>query len=162
MAQDHTISKDANIEEWFEGFINTLELHKLTLLTGTASKERESVYELLMSGDEKKMASFARAQSSMQFFKHIIIDYFKELAEQSVIPLKIALDFSDAKILVWAEIEDDDEATEDGLLTAEAKVNAAYHKNGFYISSTIVEKSDCLPIPTHYKEVQIREQKEIN
>ena len=58
---------------------------------------------------------------------------------------------SNSKLLVWSEIEDNDEDMEDALLIAEAKVNGKYQKDGFYINSTIVEKSDNLSIPNHYQ-----------
>ena len=61
------------------------------------------------------------------------------------------MDLSDASVLVWAEIADDDELMEDQLRLAQAKINAQYSQYGFYLSSTIVEESDCMPIPSHYQ-----------
>jgi len=76
-------------------------------------------------------------------------------SSKNVFPQKLAFDFSDAKILVWAQIKTEDVSTEDALILSEAEANSKYSDNGFYISSTIVEECDNLPIPSHYHEVKI-------
>ena len=60
---------------------------------------------------------------------------------------------SDSKILVWAVVDDNDEKTEDALIIAEAKVNGKYYEKGFYLNSTIIEKSDNLSVPPHYQKI---------
>ena len=57
-------------------------------------------------------------------------------------------------VLVWAEINDDDEQMEDKLILSEAKINAKYHLYGFDMESTIVETSDKLPVPNHYRSLK--------
>lgn len=68
-------------------------------------------------------------------------------------PLKLALGLSESKILVWSEIKDDDEETEDALLLIEAKINGKYRPFGFYVNSTIIEESDRISIPPHYQTI---------
>jgi hypothetical protein len=80
----------------------------------------------------------------------IVFDYWAELREKKDRFLKLGLAHADSKIFVWAEIEDDDESSEDLLLISEAKVNAKYFSKGFNIISTIVEKSDNIPLPKQY------------
>lgn len=99
------------------------------------------------------MALTSRIQSSLHFLGQLIIDYVNELKERQVEPRQLAMDMSDASVLVWAEINDDDEPTEDQLRLAQAKINARYNQYGFYLTSTIVEQSDCLPIPSHYQSI---------
>ena len=49
--------------------------------------------------------------------------------------------------MVWAEITDDDEDTENALLLTEAKVNAAYPNKGIHVSTFIVEERYGYPVP---------------
>ena len=95
--------------------------------------------------------------SSAFFIKNLIDSYFIELGERRARPNRVALELSNSKVLVWAEIENDDELTEDALILSAAKVNYAFSTFGFHISSTIVEVDDKLNVPKHYKEVFLKE-----
>ncbi|HYG37667.1 MAG TPA: hypothetical protein VD908_03565 [Cytophagales bacterium] len=142
------------IKPWFDELVTILGIHQISLETNTAPTEREDFYKKLITGKEEDIVSMNRASSSMYFIKSILVDYTTELKSRlKKPPLKLALDYSDEKVLVWAEVEDDDDGTEDALILAEAKVNSKYYTKGFNISSTIVEKSDGLTVPPHYKSI---------
>jgi hypothetical protein len=94
--------------------------------------------------------------SSAFFIKNLIDSYFIELIESNAKPNKIALELSDSKVLLWAEIANNDEPTEDALIMSAAKVNHKFSRYGFHISSTIVDEEDQLNIPKHYKEVSFQ------
>lgn len=108
--------------------------------------------EFEMTTEEKAMSDI-RESSSKFFIQSILKDYLQELKAHRRKPLKLAMALSDSKILVWAVINDNDEQTEDALLISEAKVNGKYYERGFYLNSTIVEKSDCLKTPPHYQTI---------
>lgn len=137
------------IREWFESFISSITVDKLMMETQTAPQEKSDFYKAVIY-NKPEAHSHARNTSSMFFLENILIDYLKELSSFGTIPQKLAFDFSDAKILVWAQVADDDDATEDALILSEARANSKYSDNGFYISSTIVEESDNLSVPSHY------------
>jgi hypothetical protein len=99
----------------------------------------------------------SKKTSSAFFIKNLIDSYFIELGERRARPNRVALELSNSKGLVWAEIENDDELTEDALILSAAKVNYAFSTFGFHISSTIVEVGDKLNVPKHYKEVFLKE-----
>ena len=99
----------------------------------------------------------SKKTSSAFFIKNLIDSYFIELGERRARPNRVALELSNSKVLVLAEIENDDELTEDALILAAAKVNYAFSTFGFHISSTIVEVGDKLNVPKHYKEVFLKE-----
>jgi hypothetical protein len=99
----------------------------------------------------------SKKTSSSFFIKNLIDSYFIELGERRARPNRVALELSNSKVLVWAEIENDDELTEDALILSAAKVNYAFSTFGFHISSTIVEVGDKLNVPKHYKEVFLKE-----
>ena len=99
----------------------------------------------------------SKKTSSAFFIKNLIDSYFIELGERRARPNRVALELSNSKVLVLAEIENDDELTEDALILSAAKVNYAFSTFGFHISSTIVEVADKLNVPKHYKEVFLKE-----
>ncbi len=143
-------NKDEKINKWFSDFIDDIKVDHFLLTTQTASVAKQRLYDAIISGDEESVARSVRETSSKYMVKKLVYDYLQELRNYNKIPLKLAFGLSDSKILVWSEINDDDELAEDALLLAEAKINGKYHSCGFYINSTIIEKSDRLPVPPHY------------
>jgi len=107
----------------------------------------------VMNNDKMKSLELVRESTSMNFIKELMVDYMKELQTHNKLPLKLAVALSDSKIIVWAEVDDNDEETEDALLLTEAKINSKYFQYGFYINSTILEKSDNLSIPPHFQTI---------
>jgi hypothetical protein len=152
------LSNDKNneqLDEWFGLLIQGIQTDHFLLKENIASEDTKNFYQAAMSGNELSMATQVRATSSRFFITKLVFDYLKEISTFKKIPLKLALGLSDSKIMVWSEINDDDEATEDALLLAEARVNNKYQSNGFFINSTIIEKSDNLKIPPHYQNISI-------
>lgn len=143
------------MEEWFEGLLNSLKVDQIQLQTGTADEEKMRLYGNMINGKYHEMFSDMRSNSSQFFIEHLVKEYLLELKNQNVKTIHLALELSDAKVLVWTEINDDDERSEDGLILSEAKINAKYSKYGFHISSTIVESSDSIPVPPHYSLIRI-------
>jgi hypothetical protein len=139
-------SDEIKRDRWFSDFISHLNADHFMLATDTASEDTKKFYDAFINEDEVAMSKLVRQQTSMSFIKRLIYDYLKELKQRKT-PLRLALSLSDSKILVWAEIENDDEVAEDALLLAEAKINAAYSQYGFYVDSTILEKRDNISTP---------------
>jgi len=77
------------------------------------------------------MHKYARKTSSAFFIKNLVDSYFMELGERKARPNRVALELSNSKVLVWAEIENDDEFTEDALILSAAKVNYAFSTFGY-------------------------------
>lgn len=146
--------KNAQMDKFFSHLLDTvvdgIKIDHLMITENVAPPETKEFYEGLQSGDAIRTLGSVRKMSSEVFIKSIVKDYITELGSFQRKPLKLALALSDSKLLVWSEIKDNDEKTEDALLLAEAKVNAKYHKSGFYLNSTVIEKSDNLKIPPHY------------
>jgi hypothetical protein len=142
------------MEEWFNDLIAQITTDKLLLETGTASEDKVKFYNTMMNGNELEVSKLSRSMTTMYFLKNLLVDYIQSINEFKAKPLHLALDLSDSKILVWAEIEDDDIVSENNLILTEAKLNSKYSEFGFYISSTIVEKSDSTEIPPHYKKLK--------
>lgn len=148
MQTQQKTSIEAINDEWFDEFIHTLRTHQLQLQTQTASEEMVKMYEILSSGNTDKIMKVGKDLAQQHFVRKIIIDYFIILSQE--LPNKLALDYDDSKVLIWAEINSEDELLERKLILAEAKINAKYHEFGFDMATTIVEDTDYLEVPSHY------------
>lgn len=74
-----------------------------------ASVEKKQLYERLMSGSIDEVVLDMKEKSTMHFVKKLVFDYFHELKELNVEPLKLIDHNTGVELLVWAEINDDDE-----------------------------------------------------
>lgn len=146
-------SDEGAINTWFERVIDDIRADHFMYTTGAVTPEKKLFYDDVILGTGEKAFADIREASSKYFISSILRDYLQELLSRNRKPLKLAMALSDSKILVWAIIKDDDELTEDALLLSEAKVNGKYYDKGFYLNSTIVEKSDNLSTPPHYQTI---------
>ena len=135
-------------DAWFEEFIAAIKTHQLQLETNTASTELKKLYDVAMFGSDNELAELSKISANQHFIKKVIVEYLKEILNK--MPIRLAFDLDDSELLVWAEINDDDEEMENFLLMAEAEVNSIFHKYGYDLTSTIVEVRDNLSIPNHY------------
>lgn len=144
-----TIGKD----EWFDEIIHNLKVDKFTISAGVASEETNQFYDVLKSGDALEIYLLHKNLSEKLIIKNILNFYYHQLIEQNVDFEKVAFDFTNTELLAWFEIKDNDEQSEDKILMAEAITNAKFYQAGFTVSAMIVEKSDFIKIPSHYKVV---------
>lgn len=149
------LDQTKDTEVWFDNMVANLRYDQSLIENKILEGDKREVYDALISGDHDFMHNYARQTSSAFFITNMVEAYFKELIQSKRKPNKIALELSNSKILVWAEIAEDDELMEDALILAEAKINAYFSKYGFHISSTIVEDADSLVVPEHYRNVTI-------
>ncbi|HUZ59243.1 MAG TPA: hypothetical protein VMU83_10710 [Hanamia sp.] len=137
---------------WFDEFIAMIRTHQLLLETNTATEDIKKIYGIAINGSDNQLAELNKISANQHFIKKIIVSYLNEI--ESRMPLKLAFDLDDSEVLVWAEIENNDDEAENFLLLAEASVNSDFHKYGYDLTSTIVEERDCLAIPNHYSLVK--------
>jgi hypothetical protein len=138
-----------SLDPWFDHLVATLRVHQVQLETETASPELKNLYEVILSGNSDQMAMLNKVSAQKHFVGRIVHDYIKLLGKR--LPRKLAFDFNDSEVLVWAEINDDDEDMEGFLIMTEAKINAKYHDFGFDMTTMLVEVCDQLPVPNHYQ-----------
>lgn len=143
------------LDQWFDSFIESLEADKFLLKEDLASHDTKHLYGILMDENIGEMMKISRATSTMYFIENMIKDYLLELKNKQVNVKKLALDMGTSRLLAWIELSNDDDASEDSLIMAEAKLNAKYYDDGFHISTTIVEERDSIPVPSHYHELSI-------
>ncbi|MBA4155651.1 hypothetical protein [Flavobacterium sp.] len=152
---DNNNSKIFNQETWFDEFVGSIRLDEQLLKNDLMEPEKKQMYQKLFDGNMEAVIVDARKMSTQYFISGLLNDYVKELSSMKHNPKKLGLELSNSKVLVWAEIYNNDEEAEKALILAQAKVNAQYSKYGFAISSTIVEECDQLAVPNHYHNVAI-------
>lgn len=153
--QKSTISVE-NISGWFEKLINEIQVDKLQMELGIADSKKSAFYETFIKGDQDEILRSVRNQANEYFIERIVKAFVAEVASRNALPLKLAFSLSPSTILAWAEIKENDEATEDQLLLAEAKVNSFASTYNFNLDTMIVEDADELPLPPHYIEVRFK------
>jgi hypothetical protein len=136
---------------WFDDFVATLRSHQIQMEADVNASEIRKIYEPLIAGNIEQIAKMSKETAQKYFVLSIMNEYVTLLKEGVEKINKLAFDFNDSLVLIWAEINDDDEEMEKRLILTEAQVNAKYHNNGFDVTSTIVEQSDKLNIPNHYR-----------
>jgi len=136
-------------EQWFDELVATLRTHQMMIETQIADQDTKKVYDTLMGCNALDVAHLSRDLSQRQIIGSILWDYLKTIKDNK--PQKLAFDYNDSEVLVWAQIDENDEHLEKQLYLAEALVNAKYHQYGFDMTSMIVENCDGITIPNHYK-----------
>lgn len=144
-----------DFESFFDELVGNLRYDEQMLRIGTLDEEKVNFYEAAVLGNQEFIFKQMKQGSSIYFISKMMPYYLNELIKSGSFPKKLALEMSDNRILVWAEIKENDEAMENALILSESKTNAKFSEFGFSISSTIVEDCDNLKIPSHYKEIPI-------
>lgn len=136
---------------WFDQLVNDIRVDEQLYANDLLTEPKKKMYNDLMTGNVEEMVKSLNENASKYYISNLLNDYITEIKQSKNNFKQIGLELSNKKILVWAELIDDDIATEKKLILAQAKVNAKYSEFGFSISSTIIEESDGLIIPSHYK-----------
>lgn len=161
MNQEHQItnrSKSKGTKEWFDSVVSSLRVDQLALEEGVATDEKTDFYHSMIHGS----AMDHLRQGSEIFHGEVTLmvlkNYLQGLAPIATKLTSLAFDFTGTKLLVWAEIKEEDEAVEDHLILLEARLNVEHSEVNFGVSTTIVEEVDSFPIPDHYCPVGIEEE----
>jgi hypothetical protein len=153
-----TTTSPQQITDWFDNLLNDIEVDKIQMELGVANKDKAEFYKHLMDGNSEEVFKTIRFSASQALIEKIVKLFVFEVSSRKAFPSKLAFALTPATIRVWAEVNDDDEKCEDEILLAEATVNAYARGFGFSVDTMIVETSDKLPVPSHYKEIKIVDQ----
>lgn len=142
-------SNQTGINDWFDSFVAMLRSHEVQLETNTAPDELKTFYENAISSNVEELVKFSKEKVQKFYITKMLVTYLEELKPN--FPPKLAFDLKDSEVLVWAEINEDDEEFETRLILTEAKVNALFHDHGYDVVTTIVENGDGISIPEQYQ-----------
>ncbi len=139
-------------ENWFNDFIHSLEVKKLTYSSNTLSKEDQSFFEGMATKNHDLLLENMLVSIQKYYFTKILSEFFQILLVQkeSGMPKKVAFNHKGKQIMAWLETPNGDEQQEDNIFIAEAVVNSKFANTGFSISATVVEEEDNLEVPGHY------------
>lgn len=139
------------LDLWFENLIEQLRTDRTAINCGTATKEKEDFYSKFVTKSVDEIVNDNRKVLIMNYIELALKAYNEKLKEYDSKPLKVAFNFADSKVYVFAIIDNDDEKSENALFLSEAYVNAKFREYGVHLSTTILEKEDNYEIPDHYK-----------
>lgn len=135
---------------WFEKYISHIRVDQLQMELGVADTEKTELYKNAIEGNYEEVFKRIRSETSQMLIQKVVNFFLVELFNRRALPEKLAFSLTPATIIVWAEIKDNDEQVEDAILLAESKVNAYARQFDFSVDTMIVEKSDAIPVPSHY------------
>lgn len=139
------------LDVWFESIIEQLRADRTAISCGIAPKEKEEFYTKFVTKPSEEILNDSRKIIVMNFIEKALKVYNDKLVMYDRKPLKLAMNFADSKVYIFAIIDNDDEKTEDALLLSEAYVNSIFREYGIHFTTTILEKDDNYSIPDHYK-----------
>ena len=157
-----TVSNKSKVEPqspesiWFNQLVNDIRVDEQLLANDLMPESKKKMYDDMISGNVDEVVKSINETASKFYITNLLRDYISELITYEANYKQMGLELSNKKILVWAELFDDDFASEKKFILAQAKVNAKYCDFGFSVSSTIIEESDELIIPNHYKLIPTR------
>ena len=151
--QQSTIPSE--VSHWFENLIGAIRVDQLQIETGTADSKKSKFYQQAIAGNTDEILMSLRRDTNQHFINNIIQNFMYEITTRKALPKKLAFSLSPATILVWAEIADDDERTEDEILLAESKINSIAKQYDFNLDTMIVEQSNNIEVPPHYIPVKL-------
>jgi hypothetical protein len=138
----------SNIAEWFDERVNFLRQHQQEIELDVANGGTRRLFESMMKGDLEEISLHNIQMGQRHFISQMLTQY---LILVSDLPFrKLAFGANYSALLIWAEINDGDEATENALTRAGSKILGQYGDYGFEVLDMIVEASENLKIPTNY------------
>lgn len=155
-----TTSQNQQVADWFENLIADIRVDQIQIEAGVADTDKAEFYRNLMSGKQDEVFKKIRFEASQLLIERVVKTFIAELSSRKCFPEKLAFALTPSTIMVWAEINDDDDRVEDGILLSESKVNAFAKQYDFALDTMIVEKSDKLEVPSHYYPVNIRKKQQ--
>jgi hypothetical protein len=140
-------------EPWFKNLISGMRPEQLHFQSVMDDENTKALYQHLVAEDGAIFQNIRR-DATQVLIKNVILKFLQEVLERNALPDTLAFSLTPAAILVWAEIDDDNEVLEDNILLAETKTNAYANQFDMSIETLVVEKSDLLQVPTHYIEIK--------
>ncbi len=149
-------TNDVKITTWLESVMHDMQVEKLKHEGNVLNEKTKKLYSELASGELQTITSMMQSQANDYYRKNITIGFLDKVINSPEIDLtKLGVNYSQNSVLIWAEIKDNDSKTERELILLKADLNAKYSSFGYRTSITIVENSDCLSIPSNYKQLAL-------
>jgi hypothetical protein len=149
-----TDSADKRTHEFFSDIVTKLNVTEFLYNIKGLSEREYQMWSAAINKNLEPMMFSSRIATNVMCANKAFEQFMLALRMEKNVKLrKLAVDISRSKLFVWAEVEDDDETSMRSILYADSVANLKMEDLGFSVSATVVEKSDCVPVPSHYVKV---------
>ena len=147
-------SADKSAHEFFSDIVTKLNVTEFLYNIKGMSEREYQMWSAAINKNLEPMMLSSRIATNVMCANKAFEQFMLALRMEKNVKLrKLAVDISKSKLFVWAEVEDDDDASMRSILYADSVANLKMEDLGFSVSATVVEKSDCVPVPSHYVKV---------
>ena len=142
---------DQKAHEFFSDLVTKLNVTEFLYNIKGMSEKEYQMWNAAINKDLVPMMMRSRVDTNIICIRKAFDEFMLALrSEKDVTLRKLAVDMSRNKLFVWAEVNDDDEQSLRSILYADSVANLKIEELGCYITATVVEKSDNVPVPSHY------------
>lgn len=145
-----------NKETGFDYFIDQVAAYvkgeELEITAGVAPTQKKEIWEQILKGNYLPMLKVNQNNNNEILGVQIALSFIQNLkAIHKSKPHKLALSQKNNKVYIWAEIADGDDETMEAILASVIDANFEHRDSGISLSPMIVEQSDNLSVPAHFK-----------
>lgn len=145
-----------NQETGFDYFIDQVAAYikgeELEITAGVAPTQKKEIWEQIFKGNYLPMLKVNQNNNNEILGVQIALSFIQNLqATHKTKPHKLALSQKHNKVYIWAEIVDGDDETMEAILASVIDANFEHRDSGISLSPMIVEQSDNLSVPAHFK-----------
>ncbi|MBL7811947.1 MAG: hypothetical protein JNL57_06950 [Bacteroidetes bacterium] len=145
-------NQESGFDQIIDQVVAYVKGEELEISSGVAPRHKQEIWEQLFKGNLLPMLKLQQNQNNEVLGAQLAIGFLRRLVlEYKTTPQKLALSQKNNKVYVWAEIQDDDEASMDAILAATIDTNFEHRDSGLTLSPMIVEQREMIPVPPHYK-----------
>ncbi len=156
MRMETEIINTKNKETGFDYFIDQVAAYikgeELEITAGVAPTQKKEIWEQILKGNYLPMLKVNQNNNNEILGVQIALSFIQNLkAIHKSKPHKLALSQKNNKVYIWAEIADGDDETMEAILASVIDANFEHRDSGISLSPMIVEQSDNLSVPAHFK-----------
>jgi len=145
-----------NQETGFDYFIDQVAAYikgeELEITAGVAPTQKKEIWEQIFKGNYLPMLKVNQNNNNEILGVQMALSFIQNLNEtRKTMPKKLALSQKHNKVYIWAEIADGDDEMMESILAAVIDANFEHRDSGMSLSPMIVEQSDNLTVPSHFK-----------
>jgi hypothetical protein len=145
------VKKDS-VKEFIDQLLHVLSTDKMMHETNTMGNELTKFYNEFASGNIDTILKSNMQAAIEMFEKQLLLEYIQGILHSNIKPGSLAFHSAGNTILVWAEVNNEEEENE--LYRLEGRMNSKFGDKGIKLDTTVVEAEDQLPIPAHYRQIR--------
>jgi hypothetical protein len=147
-----TINQQTTFDDIIDQIASYLKGEELEIETGVAPIGKKEIWEQIFKGNFLPMLKSNQIQNNEILGIHLALSFLQNLKKiHQNLPNKLALSQKNNKVFVWAEVPDNDDDMVDAVLASVIDANFEHRDGGLTISPMIVQESENLQVPPHYK-----------